>query len=46
MLKILGFDKIEEVAKDDSDEVKANKLKKIKEISQAVFDAEYIRDVK
>ncbi len=44
MIKLLGFDKVEPVNNSDSAAVKAKKLKKIKEISQAVFEAENSRD--
>ncbi len=42
-LKLLGYDPIE-IGEDDSDSVKVEKLKKMKEISQAVFAAEYSPD--
>ena len=44
MIELLGFDKIEPVNKNDPPEVQAKKLKKIKEITQAVFEAEKSRD--
>ncbi len=46
MIKLLGYEPVEEIKEDEPDNVKVKKLKKMKELVQAVFEAEESRDDK